>query len=298
MFARAWPARPREFAIRRWLTWATRTRAWRTATATARRAARRGCRTPRCLPRWRSRRQGRTAAHWRAPWRARGANPLGCSVRLSLQNRGLRFESCRPCFSSFSLGAYSLPSLPTPTASAGQDVDQREEGDDDHRSDGHDRDCGSGEDHAPLLSRSSLVKTCGAIGRIRSGLPPPSRPATATTSPGEDHFGLALGADGRLFRRPERDEFTSKGALLGCGPSGSSNRPARQATAKNRTAAPEKTPRAPTETDAASASDAPTPAAASAAVPAPAWVAAPAGPIGRAAAAAPAQRNRSASGNE
>jgi hypothetical protein len=111
----------------------------------------------------------------------------------------LRFESCRPCFSSFSLGAYSLPSLPTPTASAGQDVDQREEGDDDHRSDGHDRDCGSGEDHAPLLSRSSLVKTCGAIGRIRSGLPPPSRPATATTSPGEDHFGLALGADGRLF---------------------------------------------------------------------------------------------------
>jgi len=51
------------------------------------------------------------------------------------------------------------PSLPTPAASAGQDVDQREEGDNDHRSDGHDRDCGSGEDHAPFLSRSSLVRT-------------------------------------------------------------------------------------------------------------------------------------------
>src|SRR4029453_457731 len=79
---------------------------------------------------------------------------------------------------------------------------------------------------------------------------------------------------------------------------GRSNRPVRQATAKSRTAAPEKTPRAPTETEAASACDAPTPEAASAAVPAPAWVAAPAGPIGSAAAAAPAQRNSSASGNE
>jgi hypothetical protein len=59
--------------------------------------------------------------------------------------------------------ARSLPSLPTPTASAGQDVDQREEGDDDHRSDGHDRDCGSSEDHAPFLSRSSLLETCGRL---------------------------------------------------------------------------------------------------------------------------------------
>jgi hypothetical protein len=79
-------------------------------------------------------------------------------------------------------------------------------------------------------------------------------------------------------------------------PAGSSNRPMRQANAKNRTAAPAKTPRAATETEAASACDAPTPEAASAAVPAPAWVAAPAGPIGRAAAAAPAQRNSSARG--
>src|SRR5438270_12294094 len=79
---------------------------------------------------------------------------------------------------------------------------------------------------------------------------------------------------------------------------GSSKRPVRHTKAKSRTAAPEKTPRAPTETEAASACDVPTPEAARAAVPAPAWVAAPAGPIGSAAAAAPAQRNRSASGNE
>jgi hypothetical protein len=52
---------------------------------------------------------------------------------------------------------------------------------------------------------------------------------------------------------------------------GSSNRPVRQAAAKSRTAAPEKTPRAPTETEAASACDVPTPEAARAAVPAPAW---------------------------
>jgi hypothetical protein len=79
---------------------------------------------------------------------------------------------------------------------------------------------------------------------------------------------------------------------------GRRNRPVRQARAKSRTAAPEKTPRAPMETEAASACDVPTPEAARAAVPAPAWVAAPAGPIGSAAAAAPAQRNSSASGNE
>src|SRR5256885_8019009 len=76
---------------------------------------------------------------------------------------------------------------------------------------------------------------------------------------------------------------------------GRSTRPVRHARAKIRTAAPEKTPSAPTETEAASACDAPTPEAASAAVPAPAWVAAPAGPIGSAAAAPPAQRNSSAS---
>src|SRR5438067_11690771 len=79
---------------------------------------------------------------------------------------------------------------------------------------------------------------------------------------------------------------------------GNANRPVRQATAKSRTAAPEKTPRAPTETEAANACDVPKPAATSAAVPAPAWEGAPAGPNGTAAAAAPAQRNRSASGNE
>jgi hypothetical protein len=54
------------------------------------------------------------------------------------------------------------------------------------------------------------------------------------------------------------------------GRAGSSDRPVRQATAKSRTAAPEKTPRAATDTEAASACDAPTPEAASAAVPAPA----------------------------
>src|SRR4029077_19741551 len=78
---------------------------------------------------------------------------------------------------------------------------------------------------------------------------------------------------------------------------GNSDSPVRQATAKSRTAVPEKTPRAPTVTEAASACDAPTPEAARAAVPAPAWVAAPAGPTGSAAAAAPAQRNSRASGH-
>ena len=48
------------------------------------------------------------------------------------------------------------------------------------------------------------------------------------------------------------------------------DRPVRHAKAKSNTAAPEKTPRAPTETEAASACDVPTPEAASAAVPAPA----------------------------
>ena len=51
---------------------------------------------------------------------------------------------------------------------------------------------------------------------------------------------------------------------------GRSNRPVRHASAKSRTAAPQKTPRAATETEAASACDVSTPEAASAAVPAPA----------------------------
>src|SRR5919204_1805909 len=73
-----------------------------------------------------------------------------------------------------------------------------------------------------------------------------------------------------------------------------SRRPVRQTTATSRTAVPERTPRTPTATAAASACAVPMPAAISAAAPAPTWVAAPAGPIGKAAAAAPAQRKSSA----
>src|SRR5205823_9464838 len=82
------------------------------------------------------------------------------------------------------------------------------------------------------------------------------------------------------------------------GRAGTSDRPVRHATAKSRIAAPEKTPRAPTETAIASAFEAPTPEPISAAPLPPTWVAAPAGPIGSAAAAAAAQRKSSASGNE
>src|SRR5207245_1361672 len=74
--------------------------------------------------------------------------------------------------------------------------------------------------------------------------------------------------------------------------------PVRQATAKRKIAAPDKTPSAPTERATASACEAPNPDAIRAVALAPTCVAAPAGPIGRAAAAAPAQRKRSASGNE
>jgi hypothetical protein len=43
------------------------------------------------------------------------------------------------------------PTRLPPPASAGQQVDQREEGDDDHRSDGDDGDGGRGNDHAHLF---------------------------------------------------------------------------------------------------------------------------------------------------
>src|SRR6478736_748114 len=67
----------------------------------------------------------------------------------------------------------------------------------------------------------------------------------------------------------------------------------------NRTiAAAAKTPSAATETATASAWETAEPDATRAAAPAPTCAAVPAGPIGSAAAAAPAQRKRSASGNE
>ena len=69
-------------------------------------------------------------------------------------------------------------------------------------------------------------------------------------------------------------------------------------TAKTRTAVPVRTPRVAIETAKLSAWEAPTPEAIRAAAPAPTCVAAPPGPIGSAAAAAPAQRKTSASGSE
>ena len=77
-----------------------------------------------------------------------------------------------------------------------------------------------------------------------------------------------------------------------------SERLVRQTIAARRTAAPVRTPSAPTATAAASAWEGSMPDAISAAAPAPICVAAPAGPIGSAAAAAPAQRKSSASGTE
>src|SRR5207302_5170648 len=74
--------------------------------------------------------------------------------------------------------------------------------------------------------------------------------------------------------------------------------PTRHAMAKRTIAAPDNRPSAATETATASACDAPEPDAIRAAAPAPTCAAVPAGPIGSAAAAAPAQRKRSASGNE
>src|SRR2546428_2436191 len=74
--------------------------------------------------------------------------------------------------------------------------------------------------------------------------------------------------------------------------------PVGHATAKRKIAAPERTPSAPTETAIARACDPPKPEAISAVALAPTCVAAPAGPIGSAAAAAPAQRKSSASGTE
>src|SRR6185437_5109000 len=82
------------------------------------------------------------------------------------------------------------------------------------------------------------------------------------------------------------------------GPLATSERLVRQAIATRRAAAPERTPSAPIATAAASACDVSTPDVISAAAPAPICVAAPAGPIGSAAAAAPAHRKRSASGIE
>src|SRR5205823_556142 len=73
---------------------------------------------------------------------------------------------------------------------------------------------------------------------------------------------------------------------------------ARQTTAARKIAAPVKTPSAPPASVTASACEPPTPEAIRAAAPAPTCVAAPAGPIGTAAAAAPAQSRSSASGNE
>jgi hypothetical protein len=56
-------------------------------------------------------------------------------------------------------GRWSAEWLAAPSAPARKDVNQREEGDDDHRSDGNDGNGGSGEDHAAFLSCSSFVKT-------------------------------------------------------------------------------------------------------------------------------------------
>jgi hypothetical protein len=49
--------------------------------------------------------------------------------------------------------------LAAPSTTARKDVDQREERDDDHRSDGNDGNGGSGEDHVAFLSGSWLMKT-------------------------------------------------------------------------------------------------------------------------------------------
>jgi hypothetical protein len=55
-------------------------------------------------------------------------------------------------------GRNGLQLWAAPSAPARDDVDQRNEGDDDHHSYGHDGDSGGGDDHSPFLSCGLLVK--------------------------------------------------------------------------------------------------------------------------------------------